>query len=69
MPDGLAAKIRDARKQAKLSRMDVALALGVSMSTVVRIETGRADINYTRLVALARLTEKPLTFFLDEAAA
>lgn len=49
--------------------MDVAVALGVSMSTVVRIETGRADINYSRLVNLARLTEKPLAFFLDEAAA
>lgn len=62
-------RVREARGAAGLSRMDVAQALGVSMSTVIRIETGRADISISRLAELARLTGKPVGFFLEDEVA
>lgn len=64
MANGIENRVRAARKEAGLSREQVAQALGLSMSTIIRIETGRADIGYRRLVALAELTGKPVGFFV-----
>lgn len=70
MPDPLSQKIRQARDEAGLSREQVAAGLGVSLSTVVRYETGRTQrISTDTLLEIARVTRKPLSFFLGKAAA
>lgn len=70
MADELATRIREARNDAKLSREQVAAALDVSLSTVVRIETGRTQrISLETLVTIARVTEKPLSYFMEELVA
>lgn len=70
MGDALAAKIREARTEAKLSREQVAGALGVSLSTVVRYETGRTQrISMETLLAIGRATDQPLSFFIGTKAA
>jgi transcriptional regulator with XRE-family HTH domain len=68
--DELASKIREARTDAALSREQVAAALGVSLSTIVRYETGRTTrIATATLLEIAKVTQKPLSFFLGQAAA
>lgn len=70
MADSIATRIKDARVEAGLSREQVAAALGVSLSTVIRYETGPASrLSVDRLRELAVITKRPLAFFLDEAAA
>lgn len=70
MTDRLASKIRSARAEAGLSREQLAAALGVSLSTVVRYETGRTDrIQMATLLGIAKATKQPLTYFLGKAAA
>jgi transcriptional regulator with XRE-family HTH domain len=70
MADQLAEKIRKARKDADLSREELAAALGVSLVTVVRIETGRTmNVSAVRLLGIAKATKKPLAFFLGKAEA
>ena len=64
--DGLSTKIQTARKQANLTREQLAVALGVSLSTVVRYETGRTDrIPMKTLYRLAQSTGKPLDWFFS----
>lgn len=70
MSDELAILIRKARTDAGFSREQVAAGLGVSLVTVVRMESGRTKrISAERLVQLGALTNKPLSFFLGKAAA
>lgn len=70
MTDSLSEKIAQARREADLSREQVAGALGVSLSTIVRYETGRTQrISTDTLLEIARVTRKPLSFFLGKAAA
>ena len=53
-----------------MSREQVAAALGCSLATVVRHETGRTQrITFERLVAIAKVTGQPLDYFMDGAAA
>lgn len=70
MSDALSQKIREARDEAGLTREQMAVALNVSLSTVVRYETGRTqNISAEKLLEVARVTKKPLSFFLKAAAA
>lgn len=70
MVDPLASKIRQARKDADMSREKLAGELGVSLATVVRLETGRTkQVSAARLVAVAVATKKPLSYFLGPVAA
>lgn len=53
-----------------MSREQVAAELGVSLSTVVRYETGRTQrISTDTLLAIAKATKQPLSFFLGKVAA
>jgi transcriptional regulator with XRE-family HTH domain len=65
----LAQKIRQARVDADLTREELAVALGVSLSTVVRYETGRTEPTYSKLARVARATKQPVAFFVGKAAA
>lgn len=70
MTDLLATKIRSARKEADLSREMLAAELGVSLATVVRLETGRTKrVSTDRLLAVAKATRQPLSYFLGGEAA
>lgn len=70
MGDTLSSRIRTAREEASLSREAVAAALGVSLATVVRMETGRTKrITTDTLVTIANVTGKPLSYFLGTVAA
>lgn len=67
MGDVVASRIREARNDAGLSRETVAYELGVSLATVVRMETGRGKRGVTvdRLSKIAALTGKPLAYFFE----
>lgn len=69
MPTDLAAQIKKARIEAGLSREKLAVALDVSLSTIVRWETGRTEPSVKKTLEVARVTQKPLQFFLGKAAA
>lgn len=70
MADQLSTKIRQARVDAGLSREKLAAELGVSLATVVRLETGRTTrVSTDRLLAVAKATKQPLSFFLGKVAA
>ena len=70
MADQLAARIKQARLEAGMSREQVAVALGLSLATIVRYETGRTKrISFGTLLAIGQVTEHPLEFFMDGAAA
>lgn len=70
MTDDLSLKIRQAREDAQLSQQAMAVAMGVSVSTVVRYESGRTKrITADKLLDVARVTRKPLSYFLGRAAA
>lgn len=70
MADHLATQIKTARKTAGLSREQLAGALGVSLSTIVRYETGRTQrISVRTVSSIAVATDQPMAFFLGEAAA
>jgi transcriptional regulator with XRE-family HTH domain len=68
--DDLHIRIRQARTAADLSREAIAAELGVSLATIVRMETGRTRrISVESLRVIARVTGKPLGWFLSEMAA
>lgn len=70
MTDSLATKIRTARKDADLTREKLAGELNVSLSTIVRLETGRTQrISAETLMKIAVVTKKPLSYFLGQVAA
>lgn len=70
MADQLSQKIHDARKEAGLSREGLAAALGVSLATIVRYETGRTKrISTDTLLEIAKATKQPLSYFLGTVAA
>lgn len=43
-----------------------AVKLGISVATVQRWETGRTEPTLTKLSAVAKVTKKPLSFFMGE---
>lgn len=68
--DGLGKRIRTARKQAGFRNAEtLAVALGVGVRTVQRWESGEGQPSIARLIAVAKLTEKPLDYFLSEDGA
>ena len=70
MADTLHSRIREARREAGLKREPLAVKLGISVSTLRNYETGRTQrITYEMLVAIARETEKPLSYFVADVAA
>ena len=70
MADSLSHKIRQARKEAGLTRERMAPMIGVTLRTLVRYETGETQrISVNALVQIAEATGKPLSFFFEEVAA
>jgi transcriptional regulator with XRE-family HTH domain len=61
------ARIRDARQEAQMTQVEVALALGRTQAFVSKCELGERRIDPIDLLDLAVLYRKPLDFFLPTA--
>lgn len=61
----LGIKIRAAREQAKMSQLQVGVALGVSDKTISGYEADRICPPIDKLEQISDLLKKPITYFLD----
>jgi transcriptional regulator with XRE-family HTH domain len=59
-------RIKDARKKAFLSQALLAGHLGLKQQTVSQYERGETSPDYDTLASIARITGKPITWFLSE---
>ena len=57
-------KIRRARKEAKLSQLQLGVALKVSDKTISGYESNRISPPIEKIQKIAELLKKPITFFL-----
>ena len=60
-------RLRDARKKAGLTQVQVAKALGRRQSYVTKCELGERRIDPIDLQRFARLYKKPLSYFLPKS--
>lgn len=60
----LGKKIRIARLEASMSQLQVGVALGVTDKTISGYESGRIAPPFDKLLALADLFKRPITYFL-----
>lgn len=58
-------RLREARKAAELSQVQVAARLKVDQKYISRIETGERRIDPVELEELAELYQKPIPYFLE----
>jgi len=56
----LSNRIRSARKRAKLTQNDLAIAIGVTPGSVHRWERGSAEPTLTHIKAVAKATKTPV---------
>lgn len=64
----LAERIKTAREDAKLSQLQVGVALGVSDKTISGYEAGRISPPIDKLQKLADLLKKPIGYFVGSDA-
>ncbi len=64
MDKTLGEKIKQARKEAKLSQLQLGVALKVSDKTISGYESDRISPPIDKLQTIAELLKKPITFFL-----
>lgn len=57
-------RIRNARDEARLSQLQVGVSLGVTDKTISGYESGRIAPPIDKLMQLADLFKKPITYFL-----
>jgi len=62
----LSQRIRNARKEARLSQAELAFAIGVSDKSVSAYEQGRSQPPFEKLKKIAQCTKRPLGYFTDE---
>jgi len=60
----LGKRIRTARDEARMSQLQVGVAIGVTDKTISGYESGRIAPPIDKLLHLADLFKKPITFFL-----
>ena len=63
---GFLERLRDARRRAGMTQVQVAQALGRPQSFVAKCEAGERRIDVIELEDFARLYRKPLRFFLSK---
>jgi transcriptional regulator with XRE-family HTH domain len=59
------ARLIEARKQAGLTRVDVAKGLGKAHSFISKCELGERRVDFVELQQLAKIYNKDLSFFCD----
>lgn len=64
----LGLKVRQARNEAEMSQEQLGMQLGVTFQQIQKYEKGVNRVSGTRLVALAKAVQKPVSFFLEEVA-
>jgi len=57
-------RLRIAREESRISQLQVGVAVGISDKTISGYESGRISPPIDKLVQLADLFKKPITFFL-----
>jgi transcriptional regulator with XRE-family HTH domain len=66
----MGSRIKAARDEAGLTREQLGKAIGVNWRTVARYERGETlNVSVTNLSRIARVTRKPLEYFITEVAA
>ena len=66
---GFARKVKEARKQAGLTQLELAEAVGVSKNMIQRYESGETGTpRMSTLRSLAAATNRTVDFFLDQSA-
>ena len=58
-------RLRQARKDAGLTQVEVAQRLGKTQSFVTKAERGERRLDVVELRAIARIYRKPMSFFFD----
>lgn len=61
----LSEKLKEFRKENKLTQKELAKKLGVSRSNIAEMEAGRVKGKLTIIKQLAELSEKPLSWWAD----
>lgn len=64
--DGLANKIRSARRNADLSQKELGNKLGISDTAISAYETGRAIPPFPTLKEIGKITDTSIDFFTEE---
>ncbi len=64
--NNIAERIKKARQEAKLSQLQVGVALGVSDKTISGYESGRISPPVDKLQKLADLLKKPIAYFVGD---
>lgn len=62
-------RIKDVRKEAKMTQEQLAEKLGISTAYMSQIETGKASVNLNRLAQISFLLKTDIGFFLTGATA
>lgn len=62
----LAIRLKDARDYVGMRQERVASELGLSRSAISEIESGRRKVSATELTKMARLYERPVSWFTDD---
>jgi len=62
----IATRLREARDYVGLRQDHVATELGLSRSAISEIESGRRKVSATELTKMARLYERPVSWFTDD---
>lgn len=65
-PLPLGARLRTARKERRITVAKLARELGVDTRTVARWQSGESTPSIERLTEIARLLDRPPSYFLDE---
>ena len=61
--DYIRQRIRQARKELHLRQRDVGKEIGASIANVSNIETGRLGVKADKLAEIARVLQRPITWF------
>ena len=61
-----AARLKEAREYLGLSQQDVSEAIDLSRSAISLIESGQRRLDAVELTALARLYQRPVTYFTGD---
>jgi len=59
----LVSRLREARKEAKLTQQEVAVCLNVGQSFISKVESGQYRLDVVQLLRFAKLYGKDLSFF------
>jgi len=58
-------RLKQARKEKRLTQVDVANALGKHQSYVTKCENGERRVDVVELAEFARLYQKPINYFVE----